>query len=184
MTDHNPPSVLTFEDRLPVGEKKLEKPFSENQITDLNHSAMDVLSAIISLEQMGFEHVESDVKGVSAEIHRIEQKLDFITELLAKVIQAQQTTPQIKAIKMSADHVIWCSDIQFNPGDFCLLSIHLSQKYPTPLELPVRVIGNCSESTLEPMIEGQILLSDEGVIDDLTRMIFLFHRRQIARHRS
>jgi len=184
MTDKNQPSVLAFEDRLPVGEKKLEKPFSENQINDLNHSAVDVLSAIISLEQMSFEHVEPDAKGVSAEIHRIEQKLDFITELLAKVIQAQQTTPPIKSIKMSADHVVWCPDLQFNPDDYCLLSIHLSQKYPTPLELPVRVISYRSESTSESMMEGQILLSDESVIDDLTRMIFLFHRRQIARHRT
>ena len=184
MTDINSPPVLAFEDRLPVSEKKFERPFSDDQIGDLNQSAADILSAIISLEQMSYEHTEPDKKSISTDIQKLEQKVDFITELLVKVIQSQNTLPLKKDIKMSAEHVEWVPGVSLNLGDFCLLSIYLSPKYPTPLDLPVKILNSHSEDTNKATVEAQILLSDRTVVDDLTRMIFLYHRRQIARKRT
>jgi len=184
MTDINPPPVLAFEDRFPVSEKKFEFPFSDDQISDLNQSAADILSAIISLEQMSYEHAESDKKSVSTDIQKLEQKIDFITELLVKVIQSQNILPLKKDIKMSAKHVEWVSELSLRKGDYCLLSIFLSPKYPTPLDIPVKILSSHSKDSNDAMIEAQVLLSDETVIDDLTRMVFLYHRREIARKRT
>lgn len=85
---------------------------------------------------------------------------------------------------MSAEHVLWQPEVSLNQGNFCVLSIYLSQKYPAALELPVEVISSNSEGDSTPTIEAKILFSNENVIDDLTRMVFLFHRRQIARNRT
>ena len=184
MTDKKIPSVLAFEDRFPLTEKKLESSFSENQIADLSHSAVDCLKAIISLEQMSNEIPDPDAKGTTAELHRIEQKIDFVTELLAYVIQAQQNIPEKQTIKMSSESIFWSSELSLSPGDNCLLSIYLSQKYPHPFELPVVIKDSSSDKVSEQQTEAKILLTDEDVIDDLTRLVFLFHRRQIARNRS
>ncbi len=183
MTDTNPPSVLTLEDRFPISEKKFETPFSGDQICDLNKSAADVLSAIISLEQMSYEHTEPDKKGVSSDIQKLEQKVDFITELLVKVMQSQHALPFKKDIKMSAINVSWIPEVSLSIGDACLVSIHLSPKYPTPLDLPVEILSSNLNVSKDATIGAQILLSDETVIDELTRMVFLYHRRQIAHKR-
>lgn len=184
MIDTNPPSVLAFEGRFPVSETKSETPFSDDQIHDLNQSAADVLSALISLDQMSYEPVDPDKKSTSSEVRKLEQKVDFITELLVKVIQSQQSLPFKKVIKMSAERVVWSPEVSLSPGDFCLLSIHLSPKYPTPLELPVEVINTHPQDSIDMMIEAKTLLTDEKVIDDLTRLVFLYHRRQIALKRT
>jgi len=184
MSDTNSPPTLIFVDRFPVEEKRFELMFSNDQISDLNQTAADVLCSIISLEQMSYENVEPETKGISSDIHRLEQKVDFVTELLVKVIQSQQKRPPKKIIKMSAENIIFSPELSLNSGDYCVLSIYLSQKYPAPLKLPVKILKSHSGGQAVGMIEARILLSDENVIDDLTRMIFLFHRKQIARNKA
>ncbi len=184
MSNSNQPTLLAFEERFSVTEQSYESGFSVENIIDFEQAAADVLTAIIALEQMSYEHVDPDSKGITSDILRLEQKLDFITELLAKSLQSQQEKLEKNNIKMSAENVFWNSSISINKGGFCLLSIYLSDKYPTPLQLPVEVIS--SEVNKLGLTEhcGRILLSDEKVIDDLTRMVFLYHRRQIARNRT
>lgn len=184
MTDKKTPSFLTLEDRFPYCEKRLEEAFTENKIRELSMSVAEGLKAIISLEQLSNDYLDPEAKGTSAEIHRIEQKLDFVTELLARVLHAQQDIPETNAIKMSAEHISWYPQISLCPGDYCVLSIYLSQKYPLPIDLPVEVINSNAKELSVFQTEGRILLSDENIIEDLTRLIFLFHRRQIARNRS
>lgn len=81
MTENNLSSVLAFEDRFPTTEQRLDIAFSEDQIHDLNQSAAEVLNAIITLEQMSYDHADPEAKGKSTELHRLEQKIDFVTEL-------------------------------------------------------------------------------------------------------
>lgn len=184
MSDNNQATILAFEDRFPVNEESFALGFSAENISDLDQSAAEVLTAIIALEQMSYEHVDNDNKGLSSEIHRLEQKLDFITELLAKVLQSQQQKLEKNSIKMSAENIFWQSNLSLKEGDFCLLSIYLSQKYPSPLQLPVKVISLAGSESETKYLCGQVLLTDEIVIDDLTRLVFLYHRRQIARNRA
>ncbi len=185
MSENNFSNVLAFEDRFSISEKRIESSFSYDKIHDLNNSAQEVLNAIITLEQLGHEQINPDLKNSnSAELHRLEQKIDFVTELLARVLLDQQNRPEIKSLKMSAQHLCWQPDISLNKEEFCIVSIYLSQKYPTALELPVVVTNSNLDSTLTPEIEAQILLTGDNVMDDLTRMIFLYHRKQIARNRT
>ncbi|GEM_PF-3568244 len=184
MNDPDTSSLLTFQDRFPVREKKLDGPFSEERICDIAHSAAEVLNAIIALEQLSFEAADPEAKGTSAELHRIEQKLDFVTELLARVLQHQQVIPESGTIRMSAERVWWQPKESVQTTDHCLVEIYLSQKYPLPLELPVEVLNIHSERQGEAIAEGRILFTDENLTDDLMRLVFLFHRREIARNRS
>lgn len=180
MNYNNDTPMLAFKDRFPVETKKSAAHFSANEIMDLSHSCSEVLHAIITLEQLATEKSDPSANNISPELSRIEQKLDFLTELLTKVLLEQKGFPEAHDIEMSPEWVIWQSGIALGTGDHCLLYIYLSHKYPMPLTLPVEVTERRSNS----QFEARILLTSAPVIEDLTRLVFLFHRRQIARNRS
>ncbi|MFK8069177.1 MAG: PilZ domain-containing protein [Gammaproteobacteria bacterium] len=184
MSENTFSKVLAFEDRFPVSEKRMEASFSQDKIHDLNSTAKEVLNAIITIEQLGYEQTNSDSNSNASELFRLEQKVDFVTELLASLLLEKQKRPEIKSLKMSARHLCWQPDISLKKNEFCTVSIYLSQKYPAALELPVVIINSNLENSSDPETEAKILLTDENVMDDLTRMIFLYHRKQIARNRT
>lgn len=180
MNSNKQPPMLAFKDRFPVETIRSAEHFSVNEILELGQSCREVLHAIITLEQLAAEKTDPGTNNIPPELNRIEQKLDFLTELLSKVILEQKGFPAIYDVEMSPERVVWQSGITLETGDHCLLKIYLSHKYPMPLTLPVEVTGPRSDN----QFEGRILLSPEPVIEDLTRLIFIFHRRQIARNRS
>lgn len=170
---------LAITDHYPLKVERVTDGFSDRQIYDLTLSAKDVLNAVITLEQMAGEKPDSNAKSDAPELYRLEQKLDFVTELLTKVIQAQAGVPVKSAISLSASQLEWTTDTQYSEGELCTVSIHLSARYPLPLTVPLRL----KLSQNQGCCMGEILLNDPEFFDDLTRLIFLIHRRQIARNR-
>lgn len=180
MTENEAPHILTFEDRFSVVEKTLTSGFSTDEICDLNQACHDVLNAVILLEQMAIEQAACIPKQHPSDLAKLEQKVDFLTELMANVLLSQMDLPMKQDIQMSREHIVWQSASALENGQYCLLSLYLTRKYPLPLQLPIIVTDRQQENRYK----GQILLSDEQVTDDLTRLVFLFHRRQIAREKS
>lgn len=175
----NQTSPLSITEAFPLNEEKHPAALSPEQIHLLTENAREVLSAVITLEQVAGEKSDIAIKSDQPEIYRLEQKLDFITELLTKVIAAQNGAPAKSLVTLNALTVSWETSLTLSEGEDLTLSLSISPRYPLPMTLPVRVSTN-----EKGQITANILFDDDDAVDDLTRLVFLIHRRQIARKRT
>jgi len=121
----------------------------------------------------------------SAELVRIEAKLDLLFDLVSQLLSGRADSAEACPVKLWMTGVSWTTRSETPPdtGDSLWLSLFLDPDIPQPLRLPVRVTGlqrevaGCRvEVAIEPL---------EEPLDDLWgRFIFRQHRRMIARRKA
>lgn len=170
----SPRPGLIHTDHLPLSWQPLETARWEAMRTGILGQCADTLRAILALELSSGEKVEQD-PGVAHELQRLEIKLDLLSGLIAQFIAEQSVRPPRREVRLGAEGLGWSGDPCAAVGSLVLVSVFLSSRYPQPVQLPARVVAQQGERT-----DVQYVDLPEALHEDLERLLFLYHRRQVA----
>ncbi len=143
---------------------------------------VEALQTILLLEYGIVENAEHENRPTNPELQRLEKKIDLLVRLLSRLLMLQQTMPAPVEVILGSQTIAWPMTQVMVPGSFLRLSIHLSSLYPLPLRLDAVVLDSVEREQglwLRAAYQGM----SDNLRNELTRLIFLFHRRQIA-HRK
>jgi hypothetical protein len=144
------------------------------------HGAAMLLRALAVMEEGG-EPEREDGDARTAELARVEAKLDLVLALLGAVAAAR--APDLPEVALRWSRVGARLRLAEAPAlPHGVLRVHLDPRLPQPLELQVRVVGT------EPTGAGVLAwlrfeALDPGLEAALERHVFRRHRRAVAESR-
>lgn len=144
-------------------------------LVEVNRSAASLLALMVGLDEPAPPLDESP--ELVAHLHRLDQKLDLLTELVGQWLHRELALPPAQPLRLSARGVIWRPDSAPAAGP-AWIRLYLRAGLPRALELP---------AVLRPLDDGSVLAQFEGldpaITDGLERYIFRCHRRAVAQAR-
>lgn len=180
---------LTFEGLLPLEWSAIPERPDLQRCADFNAANERLLHLITALEDHRPEQpYPDDHAGThSADLQRIEYKLDIMLELVGEIFAAQHSQPQARAVQFNAHGIRWNGSASDVPREGSLVRVSL---YPFPalprcLQMVVEVtrVQDCGHNQ---SVSGRFSDLSEATVDQLEKFIFRHHRRAVAsaRHRE
>ncbi|NOY71500.1 MAG: hypothetical protein GXP14_03860 [Gammaproteobacteria bacterium] len=138
----------------------------------------DVLTVIASLDEMPLDNNDESLN--SADLQRIEYKLNLTLELVSQLFAQQFSLPEPVDLRLNAERLAWKSEVLQPENALVSISLYLNDRYPKPIQL----FGHTVTSTESEFQNHVILLPMKlAVQDKLDKFIFRQHRRFIAHRR-
>lgn len=141
--------------------------------TELNRRAGALLGLLGSLDEP--PPLPEDLPLVTAHLHRLDQKLDLLLNLIGQWLNRELALPAPQAVRLGVRGAVWQAELAPGPGR---VSLYLRAGLPVALQLP---------AVLQPLGDGQVLAEFQGLDAPLTealeRHIFRGHRRAVAQAR-
>jgi len=136
-------------------------------------------ACVLALESAGEEprsERADDAAAPSAEIQRLDAKLNVALELLSHVIERDLEFPPRFDVRFNAHGIEWRSDAIAVEGMQLLLRLHLDSCPALPLELAARGIAS-----LQPGWAAALYTDMPPALEEsFARFVFRAHRREIA----
>lgn len=167
--------TLILSDRLPLRWQSLDASPPAAELEHWDRRNADVLHALLALDE-GSRLSEEGGEPIAQEILRLERKLDFVLDLLARALGERLEVPAPVDLRLSERGLQWAADPPIAPGTWLELELHLSDRYPIPLRLCARV----ATASAEGCVVAFTGVSEAGR-DILAKLIFRAHRRGISR---
>jgi len=171
---------LAYEDLLPVLWRPLNEPVSEITAQRLAESNLRVLQACDALEEHGQTEKPDDESPHSADIMRLDFKLNLLLDLVGQLIAASQPRARPLPIRFNAMGATWKPVEPLAPGANGILEITLKELIVQPLHLPSEVVA----ATAREQARVRFLALGETVADHIEKLVFRRHRRKIAGSRQ
>lgn len=170
---------LVYEDLVPMHWRKAEKEIQPAQLIRINESNEEILRFISVLDDYRMESTGDGRGSSTADISRIEHKMDLILDLVSQILIHHVEIPVPVPIRMSATGIQWRCEECLEIGQDVLMDIYFYHHYPRPITLPGKV------QHIEKEGDGYstwILFEDmsDMVRQWLDKLIFRHHRRGIA----
>ncbi|VAW72094.1 hypothetical protein MNBD_GAMMA12-3049 [hydrothermal vent metagenome] len=170
-----------FEHVMPVRVSVITPPPGASQFVCMNEHNEKGLSQVLALDSFAIELTEDD-SDTSAEMSRIERKLDLLMEMVSILFARQDNRPDKKKVTLYSSHIDWVQSEPLVEGCYIELKIWLRPDYPKALQLYVRLQKSLA------IEEGYLLTGvycglNEMVITQLEKIIFRHHRRVVAQSR-
>jgi hypothetical protein len=172
---------LAYEDWLPVRWRPQSETVSEvtaaQQMVERN---LRVLQSCDALEEHGQLEKSDDESPHSADIMRLDFKLNLLLDLAGQLLAASQPRVQPVPIRFNAMGATWKCDEPLAPGSHGILEITLRDLIVHPLNLPAEVVPGA------PQGEARVrfMWIGETVADHIEKLVFRRHRRKIAGSRQ
>jgi Atypical PilZ domain, cyclic di-GMP receptor len=173
---------LHHPDTLPFEFRPLDRSPEPAQLARLASEATQVLIAEGSLDDQRapVESKPDDDQPLFHEIQRIEFKLNVLIELVGRLVADTNALPPARAYRLYATGMEWLgSPGETQVGEVGIVALHVSRRFPHPLELPGRVIG-LREDAAGTWLQLQFIPLNAAVTDLLAKYIFRRHRRTVA----
>ena len=172
--------ALIYEDRLPLRWRLSETPAESGQISRLNQNNEEILFNILELEKRQTEITDEDPERNSTELARIDFKLNLLLDLVTQVYTRELEMPPDTAVLLGTSELCFSTRDVLKQGDYLLVDVFLSQRFPRPVTLSGRV------HVVERLDAGDFRIGlvlehlSAPLNDLLERFIFMKHRRMIA----
>jgi Atypical PilZ domain, cyclic di-GMP receptor len=171
---------LAYEDLLPVRWRPQAQAVTELQAQQFAERNLRVLQACDALEEQG-RHDKSDEQSPhSADILRLDLKLNLLLDVMGQMLAATQQRGEPLQIRFNAmgAHFAWPqAATQPQPvGTLGVLEITLREIVVQPLRLPSEVVSGGAVGQLRV----RFLSLGETVADHMEKLVFRRHRRKIA----
>ena len=173
---------LAYEDLLPV--QWLPQP---GAVTDLQaqHFAernLRVLQACDALEEQGRLEKSDEQSPHSADIMRLDLKLNLLLDVMGQMLAATQHRGDPRQIRFNAmgAHFAWPQGPAQPIGTMGVLEITLREIVVQPLRLPSEVVSGGAVG----QVRVRFLSLGETVADHIEKLVFHRHRRKIAGSRQ
>ena len=153
----------------------------ESALGDVMADNLTLLRALLMLDEPAASH-ESD-QGRPDPIHNLERRIDLLLLMASTALRGMGTLPTERPCALASRKLCWASDRSIGVGRRLWARLYLRHRVALPLILPGRIAE-------EHFDRGQfwhtldIDALDQPVQNDLDRLIFRHHRRQVARQRK
>jgi hypothetical protein len=168
---------LAYQDMLPVGWKPLAKAPDLATVTALADSNVRILQVCAAIEEQGAVEKKDDKSPHSADIMRLEVKMNLLLDLMGQLLAAAQPRPASAVIRFNALGAVWQSATPPpRIGEQGLLEIYLRDSLPRPLTL----VASITQATADGRIRAAFSPPGEATSDLIEKLAFRRHRRQVA----
>lgn len=168
---------LAYQDVLPIAWRTLPHAVDGDMAAGFMERNTRILHAREALDQLGPVEKPDDNSPNSADLLRLELKVNLLLDLVAQVLTASRPRPQAAPVRFNAQGVVWRSAAPLpEAGAQGIAEIYLHDALAEPLRLPGRV----SSVTPDGHVKVRFAPVNETVGDLLEKLCFRRHRRQIA----
>jgi hypothetical protein len=167
---------LAYEDVLPVGWRPLARPLDLATVTALTERNVRTLQVCATIEEQGPVEKAEDKSLHSADLLRLEVKMNLVLELMGQLLAAQQPRPPTSPLKFNALGAVWRSQAPPKQGEQGLLDIYLRECLAQPLTL----IGNVTQVSNDGQVKVTFTPPGEATADLIEKLAFRRHRRHVA----
>jgi hypothetical protein len=171
---------LAYEDLMPVLWRPLDEPVSDMTAKRLAESNLRVLQACDALEEHGKTEKPDDESPHSADIMRLDFKLNLLLDLVGQLIAASQPRARPLPIRFNAMGASWKPVEPLAVGANGILEVTLKELIVQPLQLPAQVVSGAARDETRV----RFLALSETVADHIEKLVFRRHRRKIAGSRQ
>ena len=167
---------LAYEDVLPVGWRPLAKSPDLATVTMLTERNVRTLHVCATIEEQGPVEKAEEKSLHSADLLRLEVKMNLVLELMGQLLAAQQPRPAPVPVRFNALGAVWQSATPPRNGEQGLLDIYLRECLAQPLTL----IANVTQVTPEGKVRVTFTPPGEATADLIEKLAFRRHRRHVA----
>lgn len=167
---------LAYQDLLPVAFKPLPRPLELSAVNALTDRNVRLLQVCAVLEEQGATEKKDESAPHSADLSRVEVKVNLLLDLVGQLLAAQVPRPDPVLVRFNAQGAQWRSDSPPAVGQQGLLEIWLRESLPQPLVL----IVNVNQVSPDGHVKGTVVPPGEATSDLLEKLSFRRHRRQVA----
>jgi hypothetical protein len=171
---------LAYEELLPVLWRPLGEPVGDMAAQQLAEGNLRVLQACDALEEHGKTEKPDDESPHSADIMRLDFKLNLLLDLVGQLLAASQPRARQLPIRFNAMGATWPAVEPLAAGAHGILEITLKDLIVQPLHLPAEIVG----VTPGGETRARFLALGETVADHIEKLVFRRHRRKIAGSRQ
>lgn len=173
---------LAYADVLPVAYQSLRQPLNAERRASIAQSNLRLLQAFSAMEESGSAADSSDDDPARiSEIARVDQKVSLLLEMVGALVAASQRRPPAQAVRFNALAATWRIREPYpTRGTIGLLDIYLAEWLPRALQLSGRVAEHVGDGLIRLSLDP---LGD-ALSDQIEKMVFRRHRRQIAGARA
>jgi hypothetical protein len=167
---------IAYEDLLPVRWRPQAESVSELQAQQFAERNLRVLQACDALEEQGRVEKSDDQSPHSADIMRLDLKLNLLLDVMGQLLAASQQRAQPVQIRFNAmgANFAWAQPIAV--GAHGILEITLRDIVVQPLNLPAEVVTGAPAG----QVRVRFVALGETVADHIEKLVFRRHRRKIA----
>jgi len=168
---------LAYEDLLPVRWVAHPRPVDEVTAQHLAERNVRVLQACDALEEYGQQTKSDDESPHSADLMRLDFKLNLLLDLAGQLLANSHSRVSPKAIRLNSMGATWKTDEEAPAaGTHGILEVGIRDIVVQPLNLPAEALAGTSAS----QARVRFTLLGEVVADHIERLVFRRHRRKIA----
>ena len=151
----------------------MRRDASENPLAIARRHRRNV--AALALDSAGGER-PADESGASADLQRIDAKLNAVMELFSVLIERDLVLPPPVPVRFNAYGIEWQGAETAPPELPILIRIHLDACPGLPLELAATVLSGLDNGWSTAVLDGL----RAPLPDAIEKMVFREHRRQLA----
>jgi hypothetical protein len=171
---------LAYEDLLPVRWRAQAEPLNDVMTRHLAERNLRVLQACDALEEHGKTEKPDDESPHSADIMRLDFKLNLVLDLVGQLLAASQPRVRPVPIRFNAMGAMWETSDAPAEGSRGILEITLKDLIVQPMNLPAEVVSSGQAGAARV----RFLSIGETVADHIEKLVFRRHRRKIAGSRQ
>jgi hypothetical protein len=167
---------LAYEDLLPVAFKLLPRQLDAAAAAALADRNARLLQVCAAVEEQGAVAHQDEGSQHSADLMRLEVKVNLLLDLMGQLLAAQSPRPRPSVIRFNANAVQWRPLEPPRSGAQGLLEIWLRDSLPQPLTLIVNVTHVANDG----LVKATVTPPGEAVADLIEKLAFRRHRRHVA----
>jgi hypothetical protein len=168
---------LAFQDVLPVQWRALANPPDRDMAASFAERNHRVLLAWDALDQLGPAEKPDENAPHTADLMRLELKLNLLLDLVGQILIANRPRPTAVPVRFNALGAVWRSTASLpEAGAQGVMELYLHDCLAEPLRLPGRV----TNVTPDGHIKVRFTPLGETISDLIEKLAFRRHRRQIA----
>ncbi|MCP5327993.1 MAG: PilZ domain-containing protein [Steroidobacteraceae bacterium] len=172
---------LAYADVLPVSFRRLPEPLDPVNAATITERNLRLLLASAALDEHGHHEKSSDDSPHAADLLRIDLKVNLLLDLVGALLAATQSRPSPVPARFNPHGIVWEASGEVPPaGAYGLVEIHLRDCLVQPLALA----GTVADEPAEHHVHVRFDPLPEPVADQLERLVFRRHRRQVAGGRT
>jgi hypothetical protein len=168
---------LAYEDLLPVRWVPHPRPVDEVTAQHLAERNVRVLQACDALEEYGQHEKSDDESPHSADLMRLDFKLNLLLDLAGQLLANSQSRVTPSSIRLNSLGATWKTDEAVPAeGSYGILEVGIRDIVVQPLNLP----GEAVAASRHGEARVRFILLGEVVADHIEKLVFRRHRRKIA----
>lgn len=168
---------LAYVDVVPLRWVALARPLDADQAAAQAEHNLRLLQALAALEDYGPNEKSDENSPHSADLMRLEFKVNLLLELVGKILARAQPRPAPVPMRFNAHSAIWrAQDPAPAVGEAGQLEIYLREALVEPL----RLFGQVASVGIDRRVKVRFAPLAEPLADLIEKLAFRRHRRQVA----